>query len=417
LIVVDSVRADHVSAYGYARNTTPNLDALIADQGVRFQQAISISPWTCPSNASLLTGRIPTAVGSSWDTVRNTLPQAETTLGELLQQGDYYTAGFVNCYCTKGALGFAQGFDHFDETLSDHRGDDKARAAEVNARVVDWLDNQWLPQSNVEGPLFMFIYYFDPHVWYDPPPPYNTLFDPNYGGTFDGRVYQDGKDVVLGRIMPSERDVEHLLALYDGEIAYWDAEFGRLMQHLQGAGMLENTLIIVTADHGELFGEHGEWTHGNALYEEVIRIPLVARYNGVIEPGTVIEMPVQNIDLMPTILDFAGMSIPAGLHSISLRPFLDGDALAVAREIYSELDGITDRNSDFYWLAPRTDLRSIQRDDWKLVHHVGDKEADELFLLRPSLPYERDNLVLPEADRATEMRQTLIDWFGLPDDN
>jgi arylsulfatase A-like enzyme len=254
-------------------------------------------------------------------------------------------------------------------------------------------------------------------VWYDPPAPFDTLFDADYAGNFDGSVYKDGEDVVSGNIVPSERDVEHLLALYDGEIAYWDAEFGQLMGRFRDAGILDNTLIIVTADHGELFGEHGEWTHGNALYEEVIRVPLVMRYTSVIAPGTVIDMPVQNMDLMPTILDYAGLSIPAGLNSISLRPFVSGQAAAVARDVYSELDGITDPQNSFFWLAPRDDLRSIQQDEWKLIHHVRDPASDELFVLQGSSPFEHENVAQLEADRAATMRRTLIDWFGLPDGN
>jgi arylsulfatase A-like enzyme len=413
LIVADSLRADHVTSYGYHRQTTPNLDTLIARQGVRFQNATTPSPWTCPANASILTGRTPSSLGATWETIKETVPAKANTLAEYLQQAGYYTAGFVNTYCLKGKLGFAQGFNHYDDSLSDRPGSNKARASEVNALVINWLQNTWQSQSSDTQPLFLFLYYFDPHVWYTPLPPYDTLYDTTYTGTLTGDVYQDGKDVISGKIVPSARDLEHLLALYDGEMTYWDVYLGEMVSYLQDAGVLNNALIIVTADHGEMFGEHGKWTHGNALYKEVIQIPLLMRYTGVISPGLVLETPAQNMDLTPTILDWAGLPMPEGLQGISLRPFVLKQTPPPARNTFSELDGITGSRNQFYWLAPRVDLRSIQRDGWKLIHHVGDEGSDELYLLQPFSPYETNNLLPTESGRAQELRQDLVNWFGL----
>ncbi len=411
LIVVDSLRADHVSGYGYPRQTTPNLDAFMVSQGAIFAEATTTSPWTCPSNAALMTGRMPSTVGATWGKIGDSLPAREETLAEHLSAAGYVTAGVASCYCTKGRLGFDQGFDHYDDVLSDRPGSNKARASEVNARAIDWLESRRY-QRMASQPLFLFLYYFDPHLWYTPLPPYDTLYDPTYDGPLTGEVYKDGRDVVEGRIVPTARDVEHLLALYDGEITYWDAQIGQMLAYLQDNHFLDNAIVIVTADHGEMFGEHNAWTHGNTLYGEVVRIPLMVRYTGVIPPA-MDETPVHNIDIMPTLLDWAGVPVPAAVQGTSLRSLLESQTPLPGHDVFSELDGITDPSSQFYWLAPRVDLRSIQRQNWKLIHHVGDINADELYELHSSSPYETENLLSVEPDLANQLRIDLQRWFGL----
>jgi arylsulfatase A-like enzyme len=414
VIIADALRADHVSAYGYQRQTTPNLDALIADQGVHFQDATTTSPWTCPANASMATGRSPSSLGATWETIRDTLPSEASTLAEYLHTAGYYTAGFANTYCVKAKLGFDQGFDHYDDSLSDRPTSDKARAEEVNHLVIDWLQNTWTRELSGTQPLFLFLYYFDPHGWYDPLPPYDTLYDATYTGTLTPEVYRDGEVVVSGDIVPMARDVEHLLALYDGEITYWDVHLGQLLAYLQDIHISDNALIVVTADHGELFGEHGVWVHGNALYEEVIRVPLLMRYTGIISPGQVIDVSVQNMDLMPTILDWVGLPVPEDVQAVSLRPIVEGRAgtADITRPIFSEVDAVTDPQNSFYWIASRVDLRAIQRGEWKLVHHVEHWNDDELFLLQPFSPYEVDNLLSTNPEQAQELRRELFNWFG-----
>jgi arylsulfatase A-like enzyme len=413
LIIVDALRSDHVSAYGYGRATTPNLDALVADQGIHFQNATTTSPWTCPANAAVMTGRNPSSLGVSWENTANSIPEQEHTLAEYLHQAGYYTAGFANTYCVKGQLGFDQGFDLYDDSLSSHTSSNKARAEQVNLGVMNWLSNTWTTQLSGTRPLFLFIYYFDPHTWYDPLPPYDTLYDATYTGTLTAAVYRDGQDVVSGQITPTARDVEHLIALYDGEITYWDTYLGQMLAYLQDIHLLDNALVAITADHGELFGEHERWAHGNSIYEEVVRVPLLLRYTDVISPGLIVETPVQNMDLLPTILDLIGLPVPDNLHGFSLRSLVTGGSSHVARDTFSEVDALNDPSHSLYWIAPRTDIRSIRNAKWKLIHHVGQWDADELYLLQTSSPYETDNLLLVEPDRARELRQELLDWFDI----
>jgi arylsulfatase A-like enzyme len=413
LIIVDALRSDHVSAYGYHRGTTPNLDALISDQGVRFQNATTTSPWTCPANAAIMTGRTPSSLGVSWETMANSIPEEAVTLAEYLHDAGYYTAGFANTFCVKGRLGFDQGFDLYDDSLSDHKSSNKARANVVNNLVINWLETTWAPELSGTQPLFLFIYYFDPHTWYDPLPPYDTLYDATYTGTLTAEVYRDGQDVVSGQIVPTTRDIEHLIALYDGETTYWDAHLGQMLAHLEGMHLLDNALIVVTADHGEMFGEHDQWAHGSSIYEEVLRVPLLMRYTGIISPGLVVETPVQSMDLMPTIIDWVGLPIPTDLHATSLRSLTQGGTSSIARAVFSEVDALNLPDHPLYWTASRVDLRAIRRAEWKLIHYVGDWDADELYLLQVSSPYETDNLVLSEPDLTCELRQDLLYWFDI----
>jgi arylsulfatase A-like enzyme len=413
LIMVDSLRADHTSAHGYFRQTTPNLDALVASKGVRFDPAISTAPWTCPSVAAVHTGRNPTSLGFSFETMGHTLPDSANTLAEYLQKAGYHTAGFSTTYCTQGRLGFSQGFDLYDDTFSNRPSNHKALAAEVNQHILAWLDNEWLSQSPAESPLFLFIYYFDPHVCYDPPPPYDQHYDSGYNGPLTPQGFGIGQPVVSGEIEPNARDVEHLQALYDGEISYWDENLGKMITALEERHLMDNTLFVVTADHGEMFGEHQKWTHMSSLYEEVLRVPFMMRYDGIIPAGTRILGPVQNYDLMPTILDWAGIPIPEDLQAASLKSQILEGLENTSRPAYAEVNGLTDKKSALYWNAPRKSQYSIEQDGWKLIHNLGNSELDELYSLKGSSMYETQNLIQTETNHAALLWQRLSAWFNL----
>jgi arylsulfatase A-like enzyme len=410
LAIVDALRADHVSANGYAQATTPNLDSWIADEGVSFTNATTPSAWTYPAGAAMMTGQSPFNLNASWD--NTTLPTDITTLAEHLHAAGYYTAGFVSNAFLGQSRGFGRGFDVFDDSVAAQPTSYQGVAGAINALALNWLDT-WV-QGTPSQPLFLFLYYVDPHTWYHPLPPYDTMYDPTYTGTLTPDVYRDGQDVVSGAIVPTQRDVEHLVALYDGETSYWDAHLGNLLTALQGEQLLDDALIVMTADHGQAFGEHGKWTHGNCVYEEVLRVPLLMRYTGTISPGTIVTEPVQNMDLMPSILDWVGIPIPSDLQAVSLRSLAEGLASPASRDVFSELDGVNDPAHWAHWNAPRHSLRSLQRDGWKYIHHLDDPDADELYHLNASSVYETDNLIDGEPARAQEMRQAVLDWFGIP---
>ncbi len=410
LIVVDSLRADHVSAYGYNRQTTPFIDSFMAAQGVRFQQVISTAPWTFPSNSANLTGYNPSSLGANWQMLNTGLPDNFTTLAEYLDSAGYYTAGFVSAFYLGRQHGLDQGFTYFDESLVP-RPRSEVTGGDLTELATHWVQETWEPEIKGKQPLFLFLYYYDVHLWYMPPPPYDTLFDDTYTGTLTGDVYQDGQPVLSGEITPTPRDVEHLIAIYDGEIAYTDAQLQQMMGVLQASGVLDNALIVLTADHGEMFGEHGKWTHTSSLYEEVLHVPLLIRYPGVIPAGHVVDTPVQTMDFLPAVLEWAGVTVPEGLDAVSLRGLALGEPPGDPRLIYSEVEPLTDPNHPSYIWAARVPWRAVRSGEWKLIHQFNDGGTQELYRLGNSSPYETENLVGTEPQRASNMWQLLRQRF------
>lgn len=404
-IVVDALRADHVSAYGYRRPTTPNLDAFMAN-GARFAEATTASSWTYPSNAAMLSGRMPSRMDiKDWGSFASTVPASELLLAEALKGGGYRTVGFVSNFYLWPQFGLNQGFDHYERLSGTEL------AEELNRKAFTWLDAN--RPTLRERPLFLFMYYYDPHTWYDPPPPYDKRYDPNYGGTLTPEVYGHGEKVVSGEIVPSARDVQHLLALYDGEITYWDYHLGRFLERLAAEGLLTNALVVVTSDHGQMFGEHGKWVHRNSLYEEVLRVPLFMRYPGVIPTGRTITAPVTTADLMPTVLDLVGLPVPGGLDGRSLKPILQGSQ-PPRRSIYAEMDAEPNPSSPGHWIAPPYDLRSVKDDGWKYIHQVNRPSGHELYRVQPNTQFEEMNLITDYPQIAGGYRQQTMDFFRLP---
>ncbi|MFN2135240.1 MAG: sulfatase, partial [Candidatus Promineifilaceae bacterium] len=262
-IVVDALRADHLQSYGYARQTAPVVEARLASEGVLLTEATAVSSWTNPSNGALLSGRLPSDIDTVWADMSRRIPESETLLAEYLHDSGYVTAGFVDNWWVSAQFGYSQGFDHYAQT----EGNDRYMAASVNKLAQTWLNANSTVLTESGQPLFLFLYYFDPHSWYDPPAPFDTKFDPDYSGFLTPEIFGHGHDVVSGKITLSARDLEHLIALYDGEIAYWDQQLGLMLDDLKGRGLLENSLIVLTSDHGQMFGEHGKWVHRNSLYE------------------------------------------------------------------------------------------------------------------------------------------------------
>jgi arylsulfatase len=414
LIVVDSLRSDHMSTYGYPRETTPNLDQLVAENGVRFTSAIATASWTCPSNASLFSGKMPGTVGATYANMGNSLPRRETVLAEYLDQAGFLTAGFVNNPCVSAKFGFSQGFQFFEDSFierEDISTSNKVRAPEMNAAAIQWLEQYWVNAEGEKPRVFLFIYYMEPHVWHNPPAPFNTLFDPDYTGPITPELFGIGKEAAAGQLALSERDLQNRLALYDGEIAYWDSQLPTLINYLSQTGFLQDSLLIVTGDHGELMGEYGYWTHGTGLQEELLRVPLLMMYPGAIPAGTSVSSPVQMMDIMPTILDWVGLPIPADLQAISTRPLAQGGS-QVNRPVFSEIDGVTNPRHWAYWQAPHEDLYAVIQDNWKLVVHADNPSLNELYYLNAHSPYEGENLIAREVNRAAALRQLIQQWFG-----
>jgi len=331
LISIDSLRADHVGSYGYRRQTSPIIDRL-ATEGVRFATAYASSSWTLPSHATMLTGRYPLSHGAI--SLERPLLAATPTLATVLGGAGYATGGFVSYEFLRRRYGFDAGFDYFDDFTTDLPTDEEERNTTtgplLNAQIVPWVE------ANKDRPFFLFVHYYDVHFNYDPPPPYDTMFDPDYEGP-DLRRFLDNPAIHPG--MP-KRHLEQLIALYDGEIRLTDAMVGEVVETVDRLGIGDETLLIVTSDHGDEFFEHGDKGHQKTLYDEVLKVPLVMRWPAALAAGQTLEIPVSQVDLAPTIYDVTAVQPPPGLEGRTLAPMLFGKPDRPT-EIYAHLCGRT----------------------------------------------------------------------------
>ena len=255
LIVVESLRADHIGSLGYHQDTTPSIDRL-ASEGTLYTNTIAASSWTLPSCVSIMTSLYPGVHG-----VINTykqLPQDATTLAEVLKAHGYATTAFVSSPTPAGRFGLGQGFDLYDDfsiveldlgpnLFEAHDATGLSVHHSLTSKAMNLLAKAWL-RNNVDKKFFMFLFYFDPHLPYKPPGPYSAMFDPDYQGTAGGP-----DDSLRPAPQPLQRDLEHIKALYDGDVRYTDEYLGELMSWLAEKDLLENTLVVLTGDHGEEF--------------------------------------------------------------------------------------------------------------------------------------------------------------------
>lgn len=342
IITLDTLRADRLGAYGYASARTPHLDAL-ARTGTRFDDAVSASPITGPAHASILTGRYPARLGVR-DNATTPMPDTALTLAEMLAAGGYDTGGFIGAFILDRPYGFAQGFQTFDGFARVDSGRE-ANAERPGSDVVDRA-LRWLSARPADRPFFLWVHLYDPHAPYSAPAPYAADF----------------------AAQP-----------YDGEVAYADAQVGRVMGALQARGDMDRTLIMALADHGESLGEHGEDEHGVFLYEPVIRVPWLVAGPGI-RPGSVVSDQVRSLDLTPTVMSAVGLAVPEALDGLDLMPLLRGEPRPTTPAAYAE---------SFYarfhygW----SELRAVRADGWKVI----DAPRPELYNLRDD-PRELRNL-------------------------
>jgi arylsulfatase A-like enzyme len=346
-IVMDTTRPDHLSVYGYERDTSPALTKLMSD-GVVFETAVSQAPWTMPSHFQMVT--------SIYESGKETVLKDEyVTAAEIFRDDGYDTGAVLGNFSLGRRSGFAQGFD----TVMDgpvmvffHQFMDKLPAVKalirsglvsadtavrwfhrhtflegVGARGSDLTDRaiRWMT-SRGDKPFFLFVNYMDPHDGYDPPEPYRTRFadgvDPIKGfvrwdhdkdRAIDSNTFVRDK---LPKMQP--KDWQELIDLYDGEIAFLDAQLGRMFDVMRERGILDNTIVVITADHGELFGEHGLAYHFKSLSEEETHVPLLMRYPGGLPAGARIKTPVEVNDVLPTLVELSGAAAKTKMQGESL---------------------------------------------------------------------------------------------------
>jgi choline-sulfatase len=351
LITIDTLRADHVGCYGYKQVETPTLDALATD-GVRFSQAFTHSPITNTSHTSILTGLLPSVHGVT-DFGVPLAPQ-HVTWAELLKKQGYQTAAFIGAVILDSsslAPGLDRGFDFYDNFPA--KPDTKERWGRVERRAMTVVEHAqtWLAQ-HPSGPRFVWVHLFDPHDPYEPPPPF------------------------------SEKYAQHL---YDGEIAYADSALAQFIATLKKSGAYQNAIIIVSGDHGEGLGEHGEDTHGLFLYDSTLHIPLIIKSSGTAHRGAVVDSLVRTTDILPTVLSMTGTPAPAELNGDSLVPLINAESQPV-RSLFGETDyplrwgwapirAVREAHAKFIE-APRPELYDLQGDPKELKNLYSPQSAN-----------------------------------------
>lgn len=391
LITLDTVRADHLGCYGHDRPTTPNLDRL-AEEGMVFDLAIAQAAVTPVSHASILTGRDPFHHGLRvlHGVEANRLPDEEVTLAEIWSEAGGETAAFVSAYPASAAFGLDQGFQHFDATFEQNDTEDltsergivntgmaQRRADATTRAVVDWLN----ARSDPARPFLIWVHYFDVHD--------NLLRPP--------------RSILKGFKPRSPTRVGALRAMYDAQLFYLDSYIGLLFEHLRELNLWDDTLVVVISDHGEGLGDHNWWTHG-ILYQEQIRVPLIIRLPRSSRGGRISAL-VRSIDLMPTILEAAGLdpAVWPAMDGQSLVELMRTGSSAEKRLAYSDSvnlltygrpDGApSDRKND--------KLYCLMNERYKLIRHQLEPENSEFYDLRND-PGEEKNLA---AETPPEMRE------------
>ncbi len=385
LLVIDSLRSDHLGFAGYDRPTSPCLDSLAAE-GVAFTRCTAQAPFTLASVPSMLTGKFPTCCIHPADVVLPgyAAPLPGVRLGDgvaclpALLRPHGYISGMINAsgQIRYRALGLQEQFDFVDESVECFSGE---CAASINKRVLRWLSQQH------RGPWFCYVHYMDVHHPYDAPASYSSRFSAKYGVLATPRFHGRWKDMWID---PSPGELAHVIGMYDAEIAYLDAQIAELLAELAARGLDDNLMIVVASDHGEELHERGGFGHGHALYEEQIRCPLVLVWPGRLPAGVRLDCPIMNIDIAPTVLDLLEIDEPHELQGTSVVGCFDGgDA---PRVVYSERRGY-----------------SVLRGRWKLWD--GDHGMTRLFDLSAD-PGENANLADIAPDTLRALRTTIYDW-------
>ena len=370
LYVIDTLRADHLGVYGYPLPTSPRIDAL-ARESVVFDRVVAQASWTKPAVASILTGLYPAAHGAT--AVRSAIRPEAATLAEILAGHGYATAAFVTNVNVSRPFGFARGFETFDyfpedASLPSHHMLSDA----LNSQVVGWLG------ARDARPFFLYVHASDPHA------PYTAGEDlrPRFrspaatAAAIDPAGLRKKFELDWSALTPPE--VEELVAEYDAEIAFNDASLGALLDDVKRMGLDDSTLVVVTADHGEEFDDHGGFTHGHTLYDEVIRVPLVIRLPGARRAGERPATLARQIDLLPTVLDEVGVATPPGLPGRALFAATGANDAPVEAMSHTNLG--------------RREISALVTERWKVIEQLPDPPAGaEVFDLSAD-PHEKHSV-------------------------
>lgn len=430
LIVLDAVRADHLSCYGYSKPTTPYLEELAA-KGVIFDRAFAAAPWTPPSHASLFTGTYPSRHGVDVDE-NLYLNGKNLTMAEILSLNGYATLAVLPDAHLSQARGFSRGFDHFEEIFRiPYVGFNRnsaisllrnlvwgrdGRAYHSSRLIKNWLRRQ---MANHEQPFFAFLNYKTAHNSYRSPRPFRGRFGISPFADQDQRklrYYANGGayPYMAGGLEMTEQDMEVLRSWYDGAIAYLDYCIRDLLNFFKELSVYDDTLVIITADHGENFGDHGLGYHMFCLYDSLIRVPLLVSYPRLGKTGKRISSLVSLTDVLPTVLELIGCDLREypEMQGKSLLPF---DGKEVHAHIFAEfgrpqymLKRLAARYPECDFSRYDRGLRCVRTKEFKLI--VRSDGVNELYHLA-SDPGETNNLIEQRPQEANVLRLALEDWL------
>lgn len=460
LIMIDTLRGDHVSCYGYPRRTTPRLDAL-ADESTLYATTVSPGAWTPPSHASIFTGTYPSRHGV--DRSHPYLDTAMTTLPEYLHERGYRTFGISSNFWIGTATRYDRGFDVFYHSWQlvqaqtnpglerQRRGDpsytpptdrpplsERVRATvnRLNAMIrryccqpfvnldmgagrVNRIVRRWIQTwTTLDAPFFAFIHYMEPHDPYRPP----TRFLRQHLNGQDARrvrtVNQDPLKFMGGIVPMGSEDFDYLNRLYDGEVSYTDYCIGQVVDGLRASGLLDRTVLIVTSDHGENLGDHGLMSHMFSVHESILRVPLIIRYPGGEHRGAVTEL-VQTLDLFPTVVALVSggggstngreAELAEQFQGGALPPFGPPHDVAISELIESQppVHVLQKRYPRFDWTVYDRTLRALRTRTHKYVQ--GSDGSEHLYEVEAD-PGERKDLLVAEPARAMDLRARLAAW-------
>lgn len=357
IISIDTLRADRLGAYGYQRNTSPQIDAF-AKKSVVFEGAIAESPWTLPSHVSMLSGLLPSSHGVTLQKSR--IARETELLAERLKSNGYNTYGYTDGAFLRGGYGFSRGFDRYE---SEHRGfEDRI------GRVINQMQ-----QQSAAAPAFYFLHTYDVHCPFNPPEPFFGSFHSDNSESTPVKK-QCGTHFNKKNLSPAQ--ARYVSDRYDDGIRWADANLKKLFEFLTENGRWNKTVVIITSDHGEEFAEHGRFGHKKTLYKEVLHIPLIIRVPGV-APRRVSSL-TGLIDIVPTVLELIGLTAPGGLDGVSLSCQIKGIPCKVAALTYrlSELDR-------------HVKMRSVINADY---HYISSEDSKQLLFSRRDDPEQRNNL-------------------------
>ncbi len=394
LLVTDTLRKDHLNIYGYPRETVIHLKKF-ADEGVAFSHAISQGTWTKVSVPSMVTSLYPLSSGVI--DMEHALPASAKTLAEVFREEGYSTVAYSSVAFTGKMNNMHQGYDELHESSSISDNDYRAKTARHYVdRLIPWI------KEHKDAPFFAFLHVFDPHSPFRPRPPYDTLWGAPGArermAELDADISKHKVEGIFGLphkddyVAKTGHDPEELLKIYkdwyDGSIRGMDAEIGRLLEALREMGLDQDTLIVWGADHGEEFWEHNQLFHGHSVYGELNQVPLVYRWPNSpdIKKGVMIDRQVQNLDIMPTILELVGINGPTNMQGRSLVPLLNGSGAATWQEqpaiTQTMVDTAPPPGGASTNKVPKPHFGIIDR-GWKLVRKEVDPEAKQELYEHP----------------------------------